>query len=243
MKEGQKVFLNSFLIPEMQSVCKSMGFRNMPEVEFEAIDLADPAVMARIYTQLLQLGALDPAETFEAIKSGILPDKESNIIRQKEYKKNRDDGLYYPLVGGSQTEQEAASIGGGGRPTGTGTPKASKKVGPIGSKASEEEKFGALKIAQVSVKADNLKDSVFANVKKHFKVKGELNEAQAFAAEALAKAIVANESPEKWTEACAKEYLKEFKGIDPKIGNELSDLSVRYDVTEWQAAILRHCKM
>jgi hypothetical protein len=243
MKEGQKVFLSSFLIPEMKAICKSMGFRNMPEVEFESIDLADPAVMARIYTQLLQLGALDPAETFEAIKSGILPDKESNVLRQKEYKKNRDDGLYYPLVGGSQEKDGEGSAAQSGRPLGTNTPKANKKVGPIGSKGSKEEGFGALKIAEISVKADNFKDVVFSSIKKHFKVKGDLNEAQIFAAEALAKAIIANEKPEKWTESKAKEYLKDFKGIDPAIGNELSDLAVKYDVTEWQAAILRHCKM
>jgi hypothetical protein len=192
MKEGQKAFLNNFLKPEIKKICEVMGFKNVPKAVFEELSLDDPAVMARIYTQMAQLGLLTPDQTITALQTGILPDKESSVTEQKEYKKQRDDGLYYPLVGGSQTEEEAAAPGQTGRPGGIKTKIPNKKVGPIG-KSKGEERFSAKRIAELSIKADALKLEVENSLKRRYKIKDSLNNAQKFVAEAIAKSILVNE--------------------------------------------------
>ena len=216
-----------------------MSFKNVPEIEFEEISLSDPAVMARIYAQLLQLGALDPAETFQAIKSGILPDKESNLIAQKEYIKNRDEGLYYPLVGGSQTEDEAAVVAGGGRPSGVNTKQKTKKITPMGSKANEE--YSVSKLSELSIKADNYKELVIAELKKTYK--GEFGDLQYNTAEKLVKNIITNEDEKAWTIKTAKAYFKNPKDISAQAAIEINEIAVTYDLSDWQASLLRKAKL
>lgn len=238
MKEAQQVFLTEFLMPEIKKICEAMSFKNVPEIEFEEVSLSDPAVMARIYAQLLQLGALDPAETFEAIKSGILPDKESNLLAQKEYHKNRDDGLYYPLVGGSQ-EEDPAVVAGGGRPSGVRTKPSKKTVAPIGSKASEQ--YSMAKLSEISIKADDYKELVIAELKKNYK--GEFGNLQYTVAEKLVKNILTNENEDKWNLKTAKAYIKNPKDISAEAAIELNEIGVTYNVSDWEAVLLRKSKL
>jgi len=163
MKEGQMVFLNEFLLPEIKKICEAMNFKNVPELEFEQIDLDDTSQRERVLLRLGELGILTPDEIFTALESGILPEKNSNIQNQKEYKALRDKDLYMPLIGGATKEQD----GGNGRPAGSGTPKTSKKVGPIGTKAG----FSMTKIAETMAKATQLKEDLKGVFGKKYKVK------------------------------------------------------------------------
>lgn len=242
MKEAQKSFLNNFLIPEIKIICEAMNFKNIPKVEFETLSLDDPAVMARIYTQLLQLGVLTPPEVMMALQSGILPDKESNIINQKEYKKQRDDGLYFPLVGGSKEEEAQTTPT--GRPTGINTKVSTKKVGPIGkSKGSEEVKFSVKKLTELTIKAFELKENICSSLKKKYKVKENLDDSQKYVADLIAKAVISNESPENWTDKIVKSYIENPKEIKEDVAKEIDDISFIYDTSQWDAALLRNCKL
>ena len=250
MKEGQKIFLSNFLMPEIIKICKAMNFKHVPEIEFEEINLSDPAVANRLYVQLAQLGILTPDEVMVAMQTGVLPDKESNLINQTEFKKNREDGLYEPMLGGANKDGEDNGGGAnkkgkapdaGGRPNGTKSPQTTKKVGPIGTKASEES-FSSKIIAELSIKADSLKELVEAGLKKKFKVKTDLNAAQKDVAEMLAKSIISNELPDSWS-ASVTNYIKQPKEVNASTGIILDDLAARYDLTSWQAAIVNHAKI
>ena len=240
MKEAQKVFLNEFLIPEAQEICKSMGFKNLPEIEFEEIRLDDPNVAARTYLRLAELGILTPEELFTAINSGILPDIESNIIKQNLWKEQRDKGLYMPMLGGSNQQD-----GGDGRPVGTKAPQSKKTVSPIGTKASVNgDKFSMTKVASLNIMADKLMGDVKGALKKHYKVKGELNEAQASLAETLGKQIMINEDYEKWSDSTLiKEYVKTPKMASAELTREIDRIAAEYEESEFNAILLSKAKI
>lgn len=231
MKEAQKVFLTQFLIPEVQRICQAMSFKNVPDIEFEEIRLDDPNVAARTYLRLAELGILTPEELFTAMESGILPDAESNLVKQELYKKQRDNGLYFPMLGGSRQQNE------GGRPNGINTPLSKKTVGPIGTKASEE-KYSMTKVASLSLMADKLKNDVMGALKKEFKVRGALNEAQVSIAETLTKQIMVNEDYDKWSEVDIKGYIAAPRPVNQAVAKVIDEIAAKYELSEFDAIIL-----
>lgn len=230
MKEAQKVFLTQFLIPEVQRICKAMSFKNVPDIEFEEIRLDDPNVAARTYLRLAELGILTPEELFTAMESGILPDAESNLVKQELYKQQRDKGLYLPMLGGSKQDE-------GGRPNGINTKQTTKKVAPIGTKASEE-KYSMTKVASLSLMADKLKNDVMSALKKEFKVKGSLNEAQVSVAETLAKQIMIHEDYDKWGGADIKGYINSPRPVNQAVAKVIDEIAAKYELSEFDAIIL-----
>ena len=56
---------------------------------------------------MAELGLLTPEELFQALNSNRLPNREESMESQKQYLNERNDGLYFPLVGGSPTENPA----------------------------------------------------------------------------------------------------------------------------------------
>jgi hypothetical protein len=252
LKEGRDLFLNSFLMPEVKKIAEAMNFKNLPEIKFEDISLQDKALMNKIYIQMAQLGLLTPDELTNAIDTGMLPNKLDSIENQKEFVKNRREGLYTPMLGGNDMSKKeegndtgSNSFNGqqGGRPSGTGTPKITNKVSPIGTKASDnkEDKFGVNKIIEILKKTNDIKDSVAKLAKKKWKIKS-FNEIQESAIEAIAKSIILNEEEDKWLEVCA-EYLIKPKEIDKEILAKLDDISISYDVDSWVSMVLFKSKL
>ncbi len=231
MKEAQKVFLTEFLLPEVQKICVAMNFKNVPVIEFEEIRLDDPHVAARTYLRLAELGILTPEELFTAMESGILPDIESSIIKQKLWKQQRDNGLYTPMLGGANQDEE------GGRPGGVNTKQTSKKVSPIGTKASEE-KYSMTKVASLSLMADKLRGDVQGAFKKSFKVK-KLNDAQLSVAETLTKQIMSNEDYDKWGDSTlVSTYLDKPKPVNESAARAIDDIAIKYELSEFDAIIV-----
>lgn len=252
LKEGRRAFIENFLLPEVKKICEIMKFQNIPELEFEEIQIQDEAVMNRLYVQLAQLGVLDPTETFTAMKTGLLPTKDESIEHQSQYATERLKGLYQPLVGGP--------AGGGamnGRPPGSpGTPaprqvstpigqkKAIKKktVGSVGDLEESRFRFGMMKVADNIVKMNALKDAVEVALAKQFEVT-ELNDAQRGVAASVAQSVIFNEEDEaQWSEFVMA-YVKEPKEISAETRQELSDIAVEFGVDSWMAAVLSRSKV
>ncbi len=192
--------------------------------------------MARVYMQMAQLGLLTSSEVFEAVKSGILPDKETSILNQKEYIKQRDGGLFAPLVGGDKQQET-------GRPDGTSSPQTTKKVTPIG-KAKGAYKFSTMKLGDLTLKANSLKESVIASLKKKYKMKKDsvLNDGQLFIVDTLTKNIISNESPDNWSESISS-YLANPKEVSKEVADEIDEISIQFDTSSFEASILRHAKL
>jgi hypothetical protein len=62
--------------------------------------LQDDVQITRVYTRLAELGLLTPEQLFEAMKNGVLPETSEIKPTQQEYLKDRQAGLFNPLVGG-----------------------------------------------------------------------------------------------------------------------------------------------
>lgn len=226
LKEGRRVFLDNFLRPEIKKICQKMNFKTLPDVEFEEINIEDPSSINRIYYQMASLGLLTPDELNEAIETGVLPDKDQAILDQQEYKKQRDKGLFQPLLGKPQD-------GAGGRPDGTGSPKSSKKVSPIGTtKASISMKEIVGNIAEMN----KLESSVGKAYQKKYNL-DSLNDSQQIVVTSVAKSIILNEPQEQWTKSVPS-YIKEPKNIPSDVLEDISEISAEYDVDGWEAIIL-----
>lgn len=259
LREGRQLFLDNFLMPEVKKIAEAMNFKNIPEITFEDVSLQDEALMNKIYIQMAQLGLLTPDELNQAIDTGMLPNKIESLENQKEFIKQRKQGLYTPLLGGNdmaakEEEKKNGKNSGsntfngqqGGRPTGTGTPKTTNRVSPIGTKASEgvedqDDRFGVNKIVEMLKKTNEVKESIAKLAKKKWKLK-TFNEIQETAIESIAKSIILNEEENKWSEVCG-EYLIKPKEIAQEVSAQLDDISIRYDVDSWVSMVLFKSKV
>lgn len=239
LEEGQNRFLNDFLMPEIVSICDKMGFRNIPEVGFQKINLQDETVMARIITQLGQIGVLTAEQVVKAIDTGILPNATEMKRGQEQYKKEREDGLYQPLIGG-QKDSEGEG-GAAGRPSGTKTPQTTKKVSPIGTKSAKADAFSMKAYSNCLKASQDLEKEVVKTLCKLGKTK-ELDKEQSAIAKMLVKRIIAVKPVEEWTKSVAQ-IIKNPPEIPAEIAREMSDITIAYEVDDFDAAILRHCKI
>lgn len=254
LDEGQNVFLNDFLRPEIDFVCEAMGFRDKPEVGFRKIDLNDDALMYRIYTQLAQLGIFTADQTVNAIETGVLPDADEMDAAQTQYVKDREKGKYLPLVGASVQDPAVPGGGtggppGGGKP-GTGTPpgrppgtsgikKVVKSVGPIGTSRGSLA-FSSKAYVQNLKASNQLVGEIEGKLQKRFKIK-ELSPAQSQVAQSLARTIMAVHPQKQWVKSIATTMAKP-PAIPAEIAAEIDQISTEYEVDVMDATLLRLSK-
>jgi hypothetical protein len=236
LSQGRQAFLNDFLRPEIKKVCEAMGFRNIPLVEFEEINLEDGAVMNRIYAQMAQLGLLTPDQLNDALKTGILPTREDSEERQAEYKTDRDKGYYMPLVGGPKEGEGGPN----GRPAGSKAKQTSKKISPVGTSRASIQ-LSQAKIVETLPIMDAVRAKVEKAYQKAFKLK-KLDGVQGDLAAAVARSIVVNEPQDKWDEAIAS-YIKDPKDIPVDIANEIDGIRLEFEVDEWTAILLHKARI
>ena len=234
LEEGQNRFLEDFLMPEIVQICDRMGFRNIPQVGFQKINLSDETVMARVITQLGQIGILTAEQVVKAIDTGILPNSTEMKRGQEQYKKDREDGLYEPLIGGQKEDAQTA-----GRPSGSGTPQSTKKVTPIGTKASTDA-FSIKLYANYLRASQDLVNEISKTLCRKHKLK-ELSESQKTIVVMFAKSIMANYPSEKW-ESVIPSVIKNPPKVSEAVAAEIDDIRIKYEVDEWDACILRMCK-
>lgn len=213
LNEGRRIFLDNFLRPQVKSISENMGFKTLPILEFEEVDIEDKNAMSRIYVQMAQLGLLTSDELNEALKTNMLPTPEESIDHQKTYKSARDNELYHPLIGADKGVDEM------GRPTGTKTKMPGKKPGKIGKGGYQ---FSATALTENMPLLVQLQFDVEEAFKKARKLK-DLNELQRSVALEVAQSIALNEPREEWSKS-VKTYIKSPKEIGAEIRAELLDI-------------------
>jgi hypothetical protein len=219
LEQGRQAFLNNFLIPEIKRISKNLGFKNYPIPYFDEMSLQDSVLKDRVYSRLLELGVLTPDEALTAIDTGRLPDKEASLENQKEYMKQRNEGLYVPLVGGSPLAQTIKVEETGpnekpkslpkeaGRPEGTtGIPQENRKASPLGQ-GEASNSYSLSKVKDNMILAQKLEASVATQLRKIHNVK-RLNKSQKEVAIQISETIIANESPNRWQKNI-KKYCEE----------------------------------
>ena len=232
LKQGRDAFLNQFLVPEIKRVCRALGFKNYPEARFEEIELKDKTTWNRVVAQLLQYGVLTAEEGLEAIESGRLPEPDESVESQKKFKDLKEDGLYSPLIGGSQ---EA------GRPEGAKSPQTTKKVSPVGDNTVGNVKFSVEKIKENLLLAQKLESEVQEQLKLKYDNKRITNKIRSLSDE-ICKIVMANETPEKWIEKAGDYIVNPIDTNNNKI-KEVQDIACEHQVDDYLASLLHASKI
>tara|TARA_Y100000593_G_C4317952_1_gene341988 strand:- start:342 stop:2315 length:1974 start_codon:yes stop_codon:yes gene_type:complete len=245
LRQARQAFLSNFLLPEIKRISKELGFRKFPMPEFEKISLKDDTNISRIYNRLVEIGVLTPEEGIEAIETGRLPYPEESLESQKEHKKNKEKGLYEPIMGGPHTQEKLADMkmdqqesapkttNEVGRPEGTGTPQTTKNVSPIGQGSIN---FSLSCVTENVNLANKLVKSVESQLRVEHGIK-RLNKKQKEVAESIAELIVVNEEPKDWTKK-VKAYVK--KPVDQNLERveKVQEIAVEHQVNTYLAGIL-----
>lgn len=227
----RNAFLNYFLIPEMQNIAGEFGFKDIPVPEYAPLSLKEEATKMRIIAQMAQLGLLTADETMTALESGVLPDRSESIKNQKEYKKDRDEGLFAPMLGKPQENQ-------GGRPGGSSAKQTTQKISPAGT-VGASKKASPESLRHTMLAATNLEKKVESWAKKQYNIK-KLTKEQNELVGSLVEQIIVNEPKTEW-ENKLNDYLDFSKKIDnTEIFGEINKLAVNIGQEPYAAALLYH---
>ncbi|RTK99179.1 MAG: hypothetical protein EKK57_10175 [Proteobacteria bacterium] len=227
IRKAREIFLNEFLIPEMESIAEEVGIKQVPIPKFEDIDIEDNLNFYKVITRLAEIGLLTPEEVFEAFETGRLPTGEESLESQKNYKQHKDDELYKPLIGGQKEDPNAA--GGKGRPAGTPAPR---KPSPQGMASVNAEK-----VIEV-LKADiDFKHQIATHLKKTHKIKTLTKEQNDFVNE-IGNRIIINESKDSWNTSLSKYLSGDVK--DSEQAGKISELAKELNLTPSAAALIYH---
>ena len=228
LKQGRRVFLENFLMPEIRRVSKEMGFKNYPDAHFEEVDLRDTSVYSRIYSRLIELGVLTAEEGMQAIESGRFPTPEESLESQKKFQEHKNEGLYEPLIGGAKMPQMS------GRPAGSKKPKEEDKKTPVGTKATIN--FSLSRIQEHLNLSDKLNLEVEASLRRIHKRK-RLSKQQKEVAREITNIVIANEEPPNWL-AKAGRYAAEPTDRNHERVKKVQDVAYEHQVDDFLAGIL-----
>jgi len=272
LKEGQKTYLNQFLQPEINKVCKIMGFKKVPTAKFQEIDLRDEVQFAKLFTRLMEIGILTPKQGKRALETGILPEESEMDAAQAEYVEQRKKGMWNPLLGGvpmaispdaeanrklnkelgdQKMAQQAAKTGGAsnpnatnnGRPAGTTAPQSTKETAPVGTSTAKLFTVGGLRNTMQCV--SDLMNSAEAEVKSKYNI-ASLNEAQKDMVFKLSRAVISTTKKEDWPSQLAAVLKEPEKHLASFTRNEISqaveELAAEHQVDTFSASLLYHSK-
>ena len=244
LKYGREKFLKNVIVPEMKSIGKKLGFKNIPEPKLEDVDFEDNVLMSRVYSRLVELGVLTPEEALNVFDTGRLPSFEESVESQKRLKDLKEKGYYQPMIGGvKEPTSEEGSDGkknvtslNSGRPSGSNTKQSVQRT----VKASEKENFSCYKMKNVILKLTDLEKKAEAFLKKKYKLK-KLNEEQSFVAGELALAIIQNEHEQNWEKSIVK-YSENPGESNLEVASKIDELASSHGLDLRCAAILYHSK-
>lgn len=234
LQHANEAFINQFLQPEIEKIGRMMKFDQVPQVKVLNKDFKDDVLRARIYTELMRLNVLTPEQGIEAIKNGDLPNEEESIESQKKLLKHREDGLYAPFLG------EKVMDGGDGRPTGTGVPKQTNKVSPIGTSKASQTIYSTQKMKDVMLASASLLEKVKESLRVNFNVKRLTNE-QISVAEQLSEVIMSSKPMEEWM-FHVEHYVKNPSSDNPQMLDEINEIAAKFGLESYPATILYHCR-
>lgn len=232
---AREEFMIKFLKPQVEEIAKIMNFKSIPEPKWKSNNFRnDSVVLSRVYTRLLELGAISPKDAISAIKHNMLPEpyeideSQENMIAEKE------KGFYKPLLN--------APSGSVGRPQGVSTKQSTQTNTPVGQSSVASYKFSALMIASVLKEKENLEKIVCSSLAKRYKVK-RLNHEQKRIASELTDTIISYEKKEDW-EKKVDQYVNDPTSgeINSDVSMDVLDIAAYHEIGVEEAAILYHSK-
>lgn len=230
LREARRIYLNDFLIPEMEKIGEAVGFREIPTPVFEEVDIKDEIEYYKVYTRLAELGIITADETLSAFKNHHLPEPYDSIESQKDFKKKKDQGLYQPIA-----PEKDEGDGGDGRPTGGKQKQKQKKVTPVGASVG----YSAMSLKDVVIAADKLIDTVTEHYKAKMKITRASKKHRDFT-RSIAFNIIQNEKMDDWAGSIAS-YLEDPMKVGPEF-EAVSEVAEDHLLDFLSASLLHHSK-
>ena len=98
LEKGKDQFQREFLQPEIDRICKDFGFRKIPQIHMAKQDIINSEKLQKLVTRMMELGVLTPEQGIDTIHKGEFPAVDSMEEAQKEWREQKLEGLYAPLV-------------------------------------------------------------------------------------------------------------------------------------------------
>ncbi|MCK9282306.1 MAG: hypothetical protein M0P71_16945 [Melioribacteraceae bacterium] len=233
LEYARNLFLNQFLIPQMEDIAGNFGFKDIPKVEFVPLQIKERATRERVLTQMAQLGLLTDEELITALETNVLPTKSESVKNQTEYKELRDKGLYQPLVGGPKEGDMA-----GGRPAGAKAPQTTKKISTPGTVGAAVTSSAAT-LKEAFSSAIMLEKNVETQVKKKYNLK-KLNNQQRELVANLSEQIIINEKQSDWPNKVDEYMDLNRKPTRTPVLEDITQLAADFGIPPYSAALFYH---
>lgn len=236
LEEARARFLNDFLQKEIDAVCKSVGYIKPPKAKFIKKDVIAAEDLQKLTTRMMELGILTPEQGMDTIHKGEFPQAEDLKEKQVQYKTDREDGYYLPLVStqllmpdhdGSNISQKSASTGapGGGRPTGT-------------SKASEET-YSTDGLLSLLNKIKDLESKAHLFYKEKLGVKS-LKKDQKTNISKVCEKVVLNSEMDGWENKVKAIVNNSSELLKMDIHPDILSIAAKHGLADYPAALLFH---
>lgn len=246
LSESRTAFLNDFLIPQMYEVANQLGFKNVPTPRFRETTLKDEVQFNRAITRLIELSVLTPEQGIEAMKNGRLPNTDEFEEYQKQYKKQKDSGLYVPLIGGTDPSMEAERLALEEKSVEAGIQakkaqqkaKAPKESGrPTGSKASLLDAVGVTELKEAIYKTDEL-----FSFAKNIAIEKNLNQQQRVLINSLCNKIIESCDSKDWKDKFkfCLENPNEILNLNTK--EEIVQIAEDFNISSYEASLLFYAR-
>lgn len=228
IKEYREEFLNDFLNPELKRIAKEANFKGAyPEAEYEKVDLTDKTNWLRFIQAVAAMGLLTPDELFEAAQNGQLPEKQSSIESQKEYKELKDDGLYAPFQNRDSNDDGGNYGQDGGRPDGV-------------SEVTTREGISSTNINKVLLEYNEVLRASYEKYKDINNIT-RLSEGKKKMARKFVDQMILNEPRESW-DIKMVDYLRGKLGHNSEQTQEIDRIAAKYDLSHRAASLVFHAK-
>jgi hypothetical protein len=233
LKEARACFLNDFLQKEIKRTANSLGFKSYPTAIMKDIDMRDETQLMRVSTRLMELGVITPQQGMEMFHNGKFPNAEDIAPAQNEFIKQRKEGFYNPIVGGTPMIEEVESKDDSNKNT---TPNSAGR--PVGTTTVQNEKLTRQNIQGTIYAIESFSNSAKEKAKEKFG--SELTEQQEKMVLQLCESVVCSADRHKWNqilEAC----IENFDLIENlNVMDEILSVSNKHNLEVYPSAILYH---
>lgn len=239
LEESRNAFIYDFLQPQVKMICQNLGFRKYPTVRFEQTDIKDEVQLQRVATRLMELGIITPEQGMHVLEKGSYPKPEEMPSAQKQYIKQRKEGMYNPIVGGvPMIEPELEGE--------VGKESPQQEVGrPVGSSGIPQENstskqlYSRKDLQGVIYSTEALRNNGYKLMRKKLG-KTKLKGSEKNMIDELCESIVVSSLEAEWEERLSLCISDPNKIESLGVNAEIQNLSTDHELDLYSAAILYH---